>query len=83
MESREYANKALSMIELYYWQFLDESTMPDNPIVRIMFYGTMITTVQESPLPDETAQKLLVHDLILLFKAAKVTLAKHILSPLN
>lgn len=83
MDFREYADKALSMVELYYWEFLIDTHLPDSPVVKVMFYGTMIATVQEKPLPDENAQKLLMYDLTLLFKAAKVTLAKHIQSPMN
>lgn len=83
MTPREIAQKALSMIELYYSEFLSDTKLPDTFVVKVMFYGTMIVTVEEKPLDNAMAQRLLMHDLWLLYQDAKTKLAKHIMSPNN
>jgi len=80
---RELANDALALIELYYPEFLSDTGLPDIPLIKVMFFGTMIVTVAENPLDDRTAQSLLMVDLHLLYQDAKTKLAKSIISPLN
>lgn len=83
MDSRELAQYALAQIELAYPAFLSDTGLPDKPLIKTMFYGTMVAAVQERPLEDAEAQSFLIYDLIALYRHYKNVLAQTILSRLN
>lgn len=56
----EFADEIMTMIESYYPDFLAETGVEDSLMIKTGFYGAMIATVSEAPLPDIKVQEVVL-----------------------
>lgn len=56
---RVLADKAMKIIDEHYPEYLSETGTEDTVVQRLAFYMAMLSTVRESPLPNEKSQSIL------------------------